>query len=121
MDEKLSEKIALFRYGLIAPVIHESGKGQMRYFRMLSQKIFDVPHHGAVFSSSHLQGACARLKIALVHSKPFNDNALRSLYQNSCGIPRVINSIAIKAMTIGAIEKKDVITEEEIYKASREC
>ena len=36
------------------------------------------------------------------------------------GIPRVINSIAIKAMTIGALERKDVLTEEEVYRASKE-
>lgn len=50
----------------------------------------------------------------------FNDNALISIYQISGGTARVINSLALKSMAIGAIEKKEVITEEEVYRASRE-
>lgn len=50
----------------------------------------------------------------------FNENALAAIHQNSAGIPRVINSLAIKTMTIGALEKKEILTEEEIYRASQE-
>ncbi len=59
-------------------------------------------------------------KLAGATSPIFNENALNAIYQSSGGIPRVINAIALKAMTIGAIEKKEVITEEEIYRASQE-
>lgn len=37
-----AEKIALFRYGIIAPVLHDSANGQTRYFKQMAQKIFDV-------------------------------------------------------------------------------
>ena len=50
----------------------------------------------------------------------FNQNALGAIHQNSAGIPRVINSLCVKAMTVGAIEKKDVLTEEEVYRATQE-
>ena len=50
----------------------------------------------------------------------FNQNAVSAIYQVSAGIPRTINSLAIKSLTIGALEKKDCISEEEIYRASKE-
>jgi general secretion pathway protein A len=50
----------------------------------------------------------------------FNQNALAAIHQNSTGIPRVINSICVKAMTIGAIEKKETLSEEEVYRATQE-
>ena len=43
MTEK-EEKISLFRYGIIAPVIH--GNEQIEYFREMEKKIYDVPFHG---------------------------------------------------------------------------
>ena len=46
-DEKnQNEKIALFRYGIIAPVIHDTAKRQAKYFKEMAQKIFDVPGAG---------------------------------------------------------------------------
>ncbi|MBI5745873.1 MAG: AAA family ATPase [Nitrospirae bacterium] len=68
-------------------------------------------------TSSYIQH---HLKLCGVNTPLFNENALGAIYQNSSGIPRVINSIAIKAMTIGSLERKDVLTEEEVYMASKE-
>jgi type II secretory pathway predicted ATPase ExeA len=50
----------------------------------------------------------------------FNQTALAAVHQNSTGIPRVINSLCVKAMTIGAIEKKESLGEEDIYRATQE-
>lgn len=50
----------------------------------------------------------------------FNENAINALHQNALGIHRVINTLALKSMTIGAIEKKEILTEEEVYRASKE-
>jgi type II secretory pathway predicted ATPase ExeA len=50
----------------------------------------------------------------------FNQNAVSAIYQVSAGVPRTINSLAIKSLTIGALEKKDCISEEEVYRASKE-
>lgn len=44
MENERREKIALFRYGLIAPVLNETVKNQMEYFRELSQKEHAVPY-----------------------------------------------------------------------------
>lgn len=50
----------------------------------------------------------------------FDENAVNAIHHNALGIPRVINTLALKSMTIGAIEKKDLLTEEEVYRASQE-
>jgi hypothetical protein len=36
----------------------------------------------------------------------FYENALNAIHQNAVDIPRRINTLALKSMTIGAIEKK---------------
>ena len=41
-----TEKIALFRFSIIAPVLHDSSMGQTRYFKEMAQKLFDVPVYG---------------------------------------------------------------------------
>lgn len=47
-NKQLSEKqkIALFRYGIISPVLHDSSKNQTRYFKKMAEKTFDVPGVG---------------------------------------------------------------------------
>lgn len=99
MDPKKRKKqqdIAIFRYGLIAPVLHRKGQGQGEYFRKMAEQEFDVPGLGAkcralkdgflrhglprslycdngpAFSSKILLLACARLQIALIHSMPYD-------------------------------------------------
>jgi transposase InsO family protein len=47
MSEKnLDEKIALFRYGIIAPFLHNSTHGQTRHFKEMATKLWDVPSYG---------------------------------------------------------------------------
>jgi general secretion pathway protein A len=60
------------------------------------------------------------LTLAGIKEPLFNQNALVAIHQNSTGIPRVINSLCIKAMTVGALEKKNLLTEEEVYRATQE-
>jgi type II secretory pathway predicted ATPase ExeA len=50
----------------------------------------------------------------------FNQNAIEAIYKNSAGIPRVINALALKCLTLGALEKKESLTEEDVYTASKE-
>jgi type II secretory pathway predicted ATPase ExeA len=50
----------------------------------------------------------------------FSENAINAIHQNSQGIPRIINSICLKALMIGCLEKKEMITEEEIYRTTSE-
>jgi transposase InsO family protein len=46
MDAKKKKEIALFKYGLLAPIIVGSVRAQMKYFRELAQKEHEVPHLG---------------------------------------------------------------------------
>jgi transposase InsO family protein len=41
-----AEQIALFRFGIIAPVLHNSGIKQTRYFKQMAQNVHDVPGYG---------------------------------------------------------------------------
>lgn len=47
MDQEISQKIGLLRHKIISPVLMESGRSQMEYFRKISNKEFDVPGVGA--------------------------------------------------------------------------
>lgn len=38
-----ADQIALFRYGIIAPVLHESTHSQSRYFKEMAHKVYEVP------------------------------------------------------------------------------
>jgi type II secretory pathway predicted ATPase ExeA len=51
---------------------------------------------------------------------PFSDSAVEALFQNTQGIPRQIDNLATKALTLAASRKNPRITEEEIFEASRE-
>lgn len=46
MDKKKDETIALFRYGIIAPVLNNGEVKQMEYFRQMSKREHDVPFLG---------------------------------------------------------------------------
>jgi len=59
-------------------------------------------------------------KLAGLKEPLFNQNAINAVYQNSSGIPRVINALCSKTLTVGAIEKKNTISEDEVFRASHE-
>lgn len=46
MEEKKRRDIALFRYGIIAPVLHGNVAQQTRYFRQVADRDYEVPHWG---------------------------------------------------------------------------
>jgi putative transposase len=46
MDPKIAEAIGLLRHQIISPVLMEAGPAQMVYFRLASEKEFDVPGRG---------------------------------------------------------------------------
>jgi transposase InsO family protein len=45
-EEKKKQEIALFRYGLISPVLHGNAGMQIKYLRKIAEKQYDVPHMG---------------------------------------------------------------------------
>ena len=46
MEKKIAESIGLLRHQIISPVLMESGRAQMRYFREIEKREFDVPARG---------------------------------------------------------------------------
>ena len=46
MDEKERNEIAIFRYGIISPILHSGKKNQKKYFKEMAKKTYDVPHLG---------------------------------------------------------------------------
>jgi transposase InsO family protein len=42
----LAEELALFRYGIIAPVLHDTERKQTHYFKQMAKKVYDVPGLG---------------------------------------------------------------------------
>ncbi len=60
--------------------------------------------------------------LAIVGKKEplFDQSAIEAIYKNSTGIPRVINALAIKCLTLGALERKNMLTQEDVYRASKE-
>jgi transposase InsO family protein len=46
MEKEQMEAIALLRHQIISPVLMETGRGQMAYFRQISIKEFEVPGRG---------------------------------------------------------------------------
>lgn len=60
------------------------------------------------------------LRLVEAPEEIFTPNALYAIYQVSAGVARIVNALAIKTLTIGALEKRDSLTEEEVYRASKE-
>lgn len=63
MDPKIRESIGLLRHGIISPVLVESGRAQMSYFRSLEEREFDVPGMGRKKFKAHtMKGWLHRFK-----------------------------------------------------------
>lgn len=60
------------------------------------------------------------LKVAGTDAHLFTDGSVDAIYKNTVGIQRTIGELAWKSLTLGALEKKEVITEEEVYRAYQE-
>src|SRR5689334_17570287 len=57
MDPKIRELIGLQRHQIISPVLMESGKAQMAYFKELETREFDVPGKGIKrFTATTMKG-----------------------------------------------------------------
>jgi type II secretory pathway predicted ATPase ExeA len=61
-----------------------------------------------------------QLKNAGASDNLFNENGYKAVYNLTEGNIRKIGKLVIKALTLGAINKKQVITEEEVLAASKE-
>ena len=48
MDEHDREEVALFRYGLIAPLLHGSVEDKADYLAEVSSRVYQVPYYGSM-------------------------------------------------------------------------
>jgi transposase InsO family protein len=87
MDEKKAKDTALFRYGMIAQVMHDSGKEQNLHFKEIAKKQLDVPHKDHKKSYS-----IGSLKEWLRKYKNGGLDALRPSCRSDRGISKKINS-----------------------------
>jgi len=57
MDPKIAELVGLLRHQIISPVLMETGRGQMKYFRETAAREWDVPGRGLRrFSPATMKG-----------------------------------------------------------------
>jgi general secretion pathway protein A len=60
------------------------------------------------------------LKLKGCQTSPFSDKAIEAIFKNTAGIPRLVANLALKAMTLGMIQKNQTITEEHVFQATHE-
>ena len=60
------------------------------------------------------------LKLAGGKNDLFTPQSVEAIFNNTGGIPRLVGNLCKKALELAAIERKQNITEEEIYSASKE-
>lgn len=61
-----------------------------------------------------------RLSVCGCKRSPFSASACEAIFQNSQGVPRNIDNLALKSLTLAATQNTSSITEEEVFAASKE-
>jgi general secretion pathway protein A len=85
-----------------------------------NQRIFLKFHTTPLSKDETMNYVQHHLALAGTTNPIFNPNALCAIHQVSAGVCRIINKLALKTLTIGALEKKDALDEEHVYRASKE-
>jgi general secretion pathway protein A len=85
-----------------------------------NQRIFLKFHLTPLSKDETIHYVNHQMHLAGAKEPIFSPNALSAIYQTSAGVCRIINMLAQKTLTIGALEKKDTLTEEQVYRASKE-
>jgi general secretion pathway protein A len=85
-----------------------------------NQRIFLKFHTTPLSKNETIQYVEHHLKLAGATNPIFNQNALGAIYLASAGVCRIINKLTKKALALGAVEKKDTLDEEDIYRAAKE-
>jgi putative transposase len=92
MDTKIQEAVGLLRHKIISPVLVESGRSQMEYFRKMEREDFDVPGKGLrKFKAS-------TMKIWLMRYKKHGFTGLKPKSRSDKGGFRRIDESVIKAI-----------------------
>jgi len=93
---------------------------QRPHFRNINQRIllrYELPPLTEEQTREYLAHHLARVG---AHPQLFNEAAYLAIYKTSGGICRDINRLALAALALGALEQKDSLSEEDIYRASTE-
>lgn len=61
-----------------------------------------------------------QLRLKGLRKSPFSDNAIEAIFKNTTGIPRLVAALALKTMTLGMLEKSQLLTEEHVFQAAHE-
>jgi general secretion pathway protein A len=86
----------------------------------LSQR-FSIKFHLTPLDKTETAAYIAhRIAVCGCKRSPFSDTALEAIFQNTQGAPRSIDNLALKSLTLAAIENKSSVTEEEVFAASKE-
>ena len=92
MDEKKREDIAVFRYGIIAAVLHGGAQRQSEYFTRLAQTRLEVPHLGARLYS------VPTFKSWLRSYRRHGLEGLKPKSRSDCGRPRAVSPALSEAI-----------------------
>jgi len=60
------------------------------------------------------------LKLKGCAKSPFTDTAITAIYKNTTGVPRLVGALALNTMTLGMLENKNELTEEQVFQAVQE-
>jgi type II secretory pathway predicted ATPase ExeA len=60
------------------------------------------------------------LKLKGCQNSPFSDNAIEAIFKNTAGVPRLIAALAFHTMTLGMMQKTQILTEEHVFQAAHE-
>ncbi len=60
------------------------------------------------------------LKLKGCLKSPFSEQAIEAIFKNTNGVPRLIESLALKTMTVGMHQKIQALTEEQVFLAAKE-
>ncbi len=60
------------------------------------------------------------LKLKGCNQSPFSDNAIEAIFKNTAGVPRLVAALAIHTMTLGMMQKTEILTEEHVFQATHE-
>lgn len=61
-----------------------------------------------------------QLKLKGANQSPFSPNAIEAIFNITAGIPRLIAALALHTLTLGMMQKTQLLTEEHVFQANHE-
>jgi len=129
MDQKHRESIALFKYGLIAPVLNGNTKSQMKYFREIALKKYDVPYQGEKtfkaetfkswlkkYRKNGIEGLMPKIRKDKGQSRKIDDHLVDNIKNVLSTYPNISASAAYKILVSEGKIRTDGIQEQTLRK-----